>query len=88
MKEVVYTKQALLQFEESAKKLVEQATSARKTTPLCICVIYLGILHLIFQILYRLMLQNISIGIVWMGINSSTYVANNKLIGHLLDISL
>ena len=41
MKEVVYTKQALLQFEESVKELVEQGYFGEEGT----CVTFLGILR-------------------------------------------
>ena len=62
MKDVVYTRQALLQFEESILHFVRYRKNA----------------HTTWYAFYE-ELENVY---------SIVYLANNKLIGHLLDISL
>ena len=113
MKEVVYTKQALLQFEESVKELVEQGYFGEEDY----AVMYMRDIFRYFA----LNLQN-SVSVAapeyfnrycvdgktlyyvryrknahttWYAfyedledVYSIVYLANNKLIGHLLDISL
>ena len=113
MKEVVYTKQALLQFEESVKELVEQGYFGEEDY----AIMYMRDIFRYFA----LNLQN-SVSVAapeyfnrqcvdgktlyyvryrknahttWYAfyeelenVYSIVYLANNKLIGHLLDISL
>ena len=113
MKEVVYTKQALLQFEESVKELVEQGYFGEEDY----AIMYMRDIFRHFA----LNLQN-SVSVAapeyfnrygvdgktlyyvryrknahttWYAfyeelenVYSIVYLANNKLIGHLLDISL
>lgn len=113
MKEVVYTKQALLQFEESVKELVEQGYFGDEDY----AVMYMRDIFRYFAlnlqysvsveapdcftrycvdgkdlhyVRYRKNTQT-----TWYAfyeelekVYSIVYLANNKLIGHLLDISL
>ena len=97
MKEVVYTKQALLQFEESVKELVEQGYFGEEDY----AIMYMRDIFRYFA----LNLQN-SVSVAapeyfnrycvdgktfyeeLENVYSIVYLANNKLIGHLLDISL
>ena len=113
MKEVVYTKQALLQFEESVKELVEQGYFGEEDY----AVMYMRDIFRYFALnlrnsvsvaapeyfnrycvdgktLYYVRYRK-NVHTTWYAfyeelenVYSIVYLANNKLIGHLLDISL
>lgn len=113
MKEVVYTKQALLQFEESVKELVEQGYFGEEDY----AVMYMRDIFRYFALnlqnsvvvaapeyfnrycvdgktLYYVRYRK-NAHTTWYAfyeelenVYSIVYLANNKLIGHLLDISL
>ena len=113
MKEVVYTKQALLQFEESVKELVEQGYFGEEDY----AVMYMRDIfrYFAFNLQYSVSVEvpayfnrycvdgrelhyvryRKNAHTTWYAfyeelenVYSIVFLANNKLIGHLLDISL